>query len=424
MKTTRSAAGRASSLAAASAITLLILLVTITQIAPPTLSSTRLLSSTTLFRKSPSSAWFAEGGYLRRDPSDGYASTYELRDVGEKVYACDEYEVSEKGTRRCTSTVRLMRALRDNSVAQVEAVTRRSLSEGSGQTVIMGDGEAEGAVIEETVEAELGRTAEALRGLRGKRVLYLGDSIDRYPLEELPLNLPSSALVVIDPANGHIMEAGATPAPGAPVRGHTTTFFNIRLANSIQSSHASDEAYHPSRRMHPDDFRIDLLFTFGLYHYPTLDDFMARVALMEPIVGSDAEYDLICVNAGLWDMEAMMYPDNDGKGISAYWVDQYVDRYIALIDRLRAKYGSRIPIAIRLTHDTHHMYDASQFRPLRSEHVRQAQREVARRTGVRLLPFGQLMASQPDFYIYDGVHPTPEANLVHMETVLRMVQES
>jgi hypothetical protein len=70
------------------------------------------------------------------------------------------------------------------------------------------------------------------------------------------------------------------------------------------------------------------------------------------------------------------------------------------------------------------MYDASQFRPLRSEHVRQAQREVARRTGVRLLPFGQLMASQPDFYIYDGVHPTPEANLVHMETVLRMVQES
>lgn len=420
-KSARLPANRAGSIAAASVIAFFLFIALASQLLSPSTATKHYFSSSTLFRKAPPSAWFGEGGYLRRNTTDGYATTYELRDVGKKEYTCDEYEISELGVGKCTSTPRLVKALRDNSIAQVAAATGAQLQVEGGNTA----GIVEGVDEEiEPVEAELRRTAEILRGVKGKRVLYLGDSIDRYPLEELPLAAPSSSLVVLDPANGHILRRDDPPA--GPTRGWTTTFFNIRLANSISSSHANDTTYHPSRRMHPDDFRIDFLFTFGLYHFPNLDDLTERIDLMDPIVGSEApaEYDLICVNSGLWDMEAMVYPATPDRGITSEWIDRFVDRYIALIGFLRTKYGAHIPLAIRLTHDTHHNYDAQHFKPLRSEHIRQAQREVARRTGVRLLPFGQLMASQPGFFHWDGIHPTPEANLVHMETVLRMVQES
>ncbi|KAI9633319.1 uncharacterized protein MKK02DRAFT_39298 [Dioszegia hungarica] len=396
MITCRLPTSRSTTIVAVSGLTLLlfVLLASQLEVLPNSLSTTTYFSSTSLFRKAAPSAWFADGGYLRRDASDAWATAYEIRDAGVGEYSCDEYEITESGARRCLSTLRLMRALRDNSVAQVDAVAMRVAGGGgdedgaSVRMMLEGPDEGEGAV-----EEELRRTAELLRGIKGKRVLYLGDSIDRYPLEELPENYPSSSLVVLDPANGHLLRRdngdapspspAPAPAPAGPVRGHTTTFFNVRIANSILSSLANDTSYHPARRLHPDDFRIDLLFTFGLLHYPSIDDFMARIAQLDGLTGpasssssslasesssataAKAAYDLICVNVGLWDMEDMhkMGDHSPGglAGIASAWIDTYVDRYINLIGRLRIKYGAQIPIALRLTHDTHHVGNSEHF---------------------------------------------------------------
>lgn len=359
------------------------------------------------------SGWFNDAGYLRLNYSDPWSTTYETRAEAMEGYACDEETVTDGGAVLCQSKIRLYRAMRDNSAAQLR------VSQAALDGKVGAEGDADAAILEASY-------AETKR-LRGKRVLYLGDSVDRIPVDELAAALPTSTLMVHEPISGDPLDPKDNRA-----NDHTTRFVGVRLVDCPSFSPPTNITLRGTVR--PDEFRMDFLFTYGVYDSPAHDeppsDFLERVDLLGPLLGEDTHYDLIVLNAGLWDL--MKFYRNNEKtdvthGVLADWLDAYINRFILVVERLRVTYGSRIPIAIRLTHDTTHTYPEhkAQFIPLRSEHMRQAQRELARRLNLRILPFADRMRGQAAPYLRgDGYHPSLTADTVLMEMVLRMVAET
>lgn len=361
------------------------------------------------------SAWFSPGGYLRFDTAEGWETVYETRAEAAEGYSCDTEKRLESGARICQSTIRLWRALRDNSVAQ-----HRALDEGDKDGLRRLDNKAGAKVLQ--------RSYEELEGLRGKRVLYLGDSTDRNAIDELGRALPTCNWRMYEPVSGK--EIPEFPASGSQ---HTTRFVSLRLANSSSFAISSTEAdFQLKARTHPDEVRIDFLFHFGVHDTPAGDakpeDIIKRLALIDPLLGSRVKYDLICINAALWDLEKFQRENEDvppEAGLTSDWVDKYIERYILVIKRLRRKFGPTMPIAIRLIHELQPTDTKNvRFTPLRAGQLRQAQLEVVRRTGVRVLPFAELMREQPFHYTPDGAHPNPAGNMLHAETMLRMLAES
>lgn len=178
--------------------------------------------------------------------------------------------------------------------------------------------------------------------------------------------------------------------------------------------------------LHPDDFRIDFIFTFGVYHHQGPQGFLDRIALLDNVLADNIKYDLIVVNSGMWDSKKMevLHPGIDlAVGLPSDIVGEYIPMYTSLIERLRQRYGASVPFAIRPTHNVHpgmtdHVHD-----PLRGVQLQQAQLEVARRADLTVLPFFRLMRHQVGYYL-DGYHPDTAANMLHMETVLRLVAEA
>lgn len=344
------------------------------------------------------SAWFSEGGYLRFDNKDGLETTYEIWGEGADGYLCDGQEEREDGETICLNRLRLTESLYENAGAQNRSLRASAKSE------------KEKAILRRSY-AELG-------GLRGKRILYLGDSIDRYALDDLGDGLPTSSMVVIFPENGKVFNGPARES------GWTTRFLNFRISPTPPSP--SPSVYSVSDPLHPDDFRIDFIFTFGITFFGTPAKFLERIALVEKVLADDVKYDLIVIDSGMWDINRIQEqnPNLDlSLGLPSDVLAQYIQLYVSVIERLRERYGSKIPLALRPTHSVHPGMTDHKFNPLRGEHLRQAQTEVAIRTGATVLPFARLMRHQTSYY-RDGYHPNPAANMLHMETVLRLVAEA
>jgi hypothetical protein len=352
-----------------------------------------ILSSYTSLSGAARSAWFSDAGFLRFNKTDGLKTTYEVWSMGAKGFSCDVEEERADGETVCVNTMRLTQSLYDHSAAQHRVQQPRA------------DLEKE--------EAFLRQSHADLSWLRGKRILLLGDSNDRGAMDDLGEALPTSERLAILPETGEYLPL---------IPDWTTRFFNIRIAGTPSSIPTSN--YSMSDPLHPDDFRIDFIFTKGIYDLGG-EGFLDRIALLDNVLSDDIKYDLIIVNSGMWDNAKMeeLYPGMDlAIGLPSHIVSEYIPMYVEYIERLRKRYGASVPFAMRPTHTVHPGMTEDVHNPLRREQLRQAQFEIARRSSLTVLPFPKLMQHQVDYYL-DGYHPDTAANMLHMETVLRLVAE-
>jgi hypothetical protein len=395
------------------------------------------------------SAWLSDQGYIRFNNSEKWNTHYDVAKSDAAGFTCDEETVLSSGRIVCRNRLEVMAGL----AANVQAQDKRMIAQA-------GAGDSSGAVGFEDDEATFTDSYEALSGIAGKRLLIVGDSVDRNWITQLvDIAYPSSFytnLFLAAPNNPQTWIATHTAQdPSAATRQGISApskfkhecgvaIFPIAPRPSLSTS-AEELAksftphYTAEYRRNPHHFRIDFAFVMGILFEGKSASMPAnttdRMAIWKDLVGGDVgdRWDL----AGYQQRRFIQYLADDDPDISMEWLDEYTDAYERFIGQLRLTYGQHVPIYIRLTHDTapanmRYIQDIPAdimakinqntvtFRPLRLKQIRQAQLNVARATGSGVQPFARRFDGVAA-YTFDGTHPDVASNMVHVETIFRQL---
>lgn len=388
-----------------------------------TWTSSPLVTSMTL--SGATSAWFHPGGYLRLDQGT-WATSYDTQLMGSQslAYACDEVVPHNAAEPICRNNLTLVNALVANSEAQSslwsESTEEKEADPASGR---------------------LQETGDLLKALRGKRILVLGDSTDRNAIRDLQTVLPSSASLDFDPSSGARVESSFHNQHDLRV-----TIASVAAnASEVRSPDQLTEEFSLHQAVPVRDtslLRIDFLFLYGSMHRELWDPppvktlerlSLAHGLFLGPHNNDDPErsnrFDAVFINFGLWDLVAYNTEiDNADSpdGLSLDFTERYTRAVGEVVKVLRTVHGQDIPIFLRTLHDVSHSpsggpKDTNRYRPLRVQHLRQAQHHVAKRYHLHLLPFGELLRGQEAFLKEDGFHPAGPADTVFIEMMLRAI---
>ncbi len=378
------------------------------------------------------SAWFCDVGFTRFFPDDGWKITYDVPlAISQGRYSCDTVVESATGPKYCQSNMDILK----NLVRHLE-IHATYLSKVNDVTVEVDPGEF--ATLQDSLDA----TYRELSDLAGKRILIIGDSIDRNWLNDLAALMPPpysrhctdrllSETVVMDKIYG-------SKVCIYPI---VSKLQHIPVATQLQindlTTYGSRQDIGPGEYLH-----LDFLFSFGI-----LDQLAASIAEWVPSLsppfrlsdrievvkewwGCDVDnarpnrYDAIFLNSGYWDIKAL-HDSRDPRwlingGLSTEAIELYETQFRDLVHRLKSMYGSSIPMYLRLVHDIHHRTDMS---AIAVRDLRTAQIAIARTLDLHIHPFAHRMEGRDLSYQYDEIHPGPVGNMINMELFLRFVRE-
>jgi hypothetical protein len=241
--------------------------------------------------------------------------------------------------------------------------------------------------------------------------------------------------------------------PVHPVFGAAAASIPIASAiDDIVSAADLADAFEIAPLMAAEHFRIDQVFLVGTLNDHEIDGYgppepAVRLGWLAEEVGARRDgvavpvYDAVYINAGLWDMAAIQRQvlttdrDDPYPGLLPAQLLAYEAGLTKLVATTRDMFPGAA-IVMRTLHDTNSSLFAGPahpddntgvghqhtFKSLRAFQMRQAQIRVAKKTGVGLTPFGLRMLGQGDITT-DSVHPNIQANMVHLEMMLRHLIE-
>jgi hypothetical protein len=198
----------------------------------------------------------------------------------------------------------------------------------------------------------------------------------------------------------------------------------------------------------PSHFRIDQVFLVGTLNDHEIDGYgppdpAVRLGWLADAVGARVNgearpvYDAVYINSGLWDMAAIQRQtlttarDDPYPGLLPTQIMAYEKGLTHLVRTAQDMFPGAA-IVMRTLHDTNSTIFAGPahpddktgiehqhtFKQLRAVQMRQAQIKVAKKLGIEVNPFGLRMLGQGDITT-DSVHPNIQANMVHLEMILR-----
>ncbi|KAI9634704.1 uncharacterized protein MKK02DRAFT_37583 [Dioszegia hungarica] len=429
------------------------------------------------------SAWLSDDGHLDFRLGGAFRSRYTLLQEYSGGYSCDEEEILADGQRVCHNTVSVLRSLWSNVRAQQRYLADEKVREDARIA-----GKEEGVVAPlDHLDAtnrlqaeEFSETFQNISSIVGKRILVIGDSLDRNWITELVgITAPSSHhrnhdLSSYVPADAAPLAPRSSPSNSTDLGTvqaldkRRTGFFEcstavvpIASSPSLSSDRVAigDTFIPPFNRDLPgadQQFRIDFVFAFGVLNEgakPSMPGNTShRVEALRQVVGGGKRnhdsrpYDAITVNFGLWDLvgfqrRAYLATAADKEpGLTFEWIAEYTQTCQRFIQSLRDTYGSHTPIYFRLAHVTgpgligrdllglppklHALAEAEMvptFKPLRVAQLRRAQIDLAKSMGVTTINFARRFEGYGTEMARDGTHPKPEADQVYAELLLRQL---
>jgi len=429
------------------------------------------------------SAWLSDDGHLDFRLGGDFRSRYTLLQEYSSGYSCDEEEILADGQRVCHNTVSALRSLWSNVRAQQRYLADEKVREDARIA-----GKEEGVVAPlDHLDAtnrlqaeEFSETFKNISSIAGKRILVIGDSLDRNWITELVgKTAPSSHhrnhdLSSYVPADATPLAPRSSPSnstdlgPVQALNKRRTGFFECSTAvipiapsPSLSSDRiAIGETFIPpfTRDLPGADhqFRVDFFFALGVHNEGAKPSRRGntsdRVEALRQVIGGgkgdhdSRPYDAITVNFGLWDLvgfqrRAYLATAADKElGLTFEWIAEYTQTCQRFIQSLRDTYGSHTPIYFRLVHVTgpgligrdllglppklHALATAEMvptFKPLRVAQLRRAQIDLAKSMGMTTINFARRFEGYGTEMARDGTHPKPEADQVYAELLLRQL---
>ncbi|KAI9633991.1 uncharacterized protein MKK02DRAFT_38663 [Dioszegia hungarica] len=372
------------------------------------------------------SAWHHDRGFLDYRGDDEMQSKYDVIGI-EGGYKCDEVIQVGNGT-VCRSPLRIMKSLLAS---------------------LKGTGEGGIGTIDGTDSNSI---------LAGKRLLIVGDSLDRYWIE----NLVEMTHGFYENVNTAQPQTRAGQGLEARDLRHSCKVAIIPVRPSTSQSEGESmhahyiDRYTSEHRRSPDHLRIDFVFSHGLINGGLPHPFpnataLTTEALADQVGGDlsdefDEGYDAISLGFGLWDLagfQRLAYLSDlkdDHPGLTLEWIVEYGAAYAGYVEYLREVYGRDVPILARLLHDTGPAFfwdnhglpsevksqveQSNTFKPLRQAQLRNAQKQLAEKLGLQAHAFAKRFEGQGLNFTVDGIHPGRPANLIYMEMLFRALEDA
>lgn len=352
-----------------------------------------------IFRDQPRrsrSAWLNDNGVLSLSPNPLDSVYRTMAGTDGDTYTCDDVVTTESGTPICENRMVYSRAL---LAASEPAQLTPS-------------------------------TSHILASLAGKRVLLMGDSIERFLMVGFRDSVPNGTF------RTHTLSTPSTEGdfdgPGGRVAILPTGVEDAPLEVDFLHYYGLDESVIWGGRLDRRD--------------PNEVAFAASERfeqMLEVWPGAD-RYQVIVLDFGLCELARHQHEAYAEHGVDAYdglpaeWVTDYIVRFRRMIQRARFAYPSA-RIVVRQLHGVA-WYNAGgwfvpedlppetpradAFTPLRVFQLRQAQAAVAAAEGVELFTWANRMLGQADGALLDTIQPAEPGMWVYAEMLLRLTAET
>jgi hypothetical protein len=420
----------------------------------------------------PRSAWFLDGGFMRLDQDDPFASYYTVTttiepQTGDLGVRCDQTRMLGT-TVLCDNKNVFMSLLRRYGRAGLEGET------GSPETIVQDQNRSSNTMVNEAVRPPV------LMDLAGKRALILGDSVDRETLVHLRDEVlndtryfsgcdmdDSEVLTNFDGSQG-APRMFVIPVEPSLSTSASRTIDSFDFARDVDVNRSPSSlssrgpaVEHELELVNEADLRarsqvrIDFLHMYGTdeddlwedrqsHHQVTAWRSRDRLEKVKSMWGTEPDtYDVVFINFGLWELARYqrtaydLYSSDDAIGLPQEWLEDYKDRLRVYVERVQTTW-SDAKVVIRTVHDPRNNaggwfrsanMDAggvkrAPFTRLRVVQLRRAQLHVAQALGLDALNWADRMIGQDDAWLKDEIHPAVPGSLVLAEMYLRTLVET